>query len=125
MKALYVIAGAAFGAPSRFLLDQYLRKFIKYPYGILVINILGSFIIGLTVAHSSNGTIAFYHVNQVSPVHYLIAVGFAGAFTTWSTFMLDLYLAFELRQYKSAAANLLLSLVLGLGAAWLGFQLLQ
>ncbi len=125
MKALFVIVGAAFGAPSRYLLDQYLRRFIRYPYGILIINVLGSFVIGLTVAHSSNGTIAFYHVNQVSPVHYLIAIGFAGAFTTWSTFMLDLYLAFELKQYKSAATNLLLSLVLGLAAAWLGFQLVQ
>ena len=125
MKALYVIVGAAFGAPSRFLLDQYLRRFMRYPYGILVINVLGSFIIGLTVAHSSNRTIAFYHVNQVSPVHYLIAIGFAGAFTTWSTFMLDLYLAFELKKYKSAATNLLLSLVLGLGAAWLGMHLVQ
>lgn len=125
MKALFVIVGAAVGAPSRFLLDQYLRKFIRYPYGILVINVLGSFVIGLTVAHASNGAIATYHVNQVNPAHYLIAIGFAGAFTTWSTFMLDLYLAFELKHYKGAATNLLLSLVLGLGAAWLGFQLLK
>lgn len=112
MKFLYVVAGAAVGAPSRYLIDIHLRKFIKYPFGITVINVLGAFIIGLSIGPADN-------------FRALVAVGFAGAFTTWSTFMLDLYLAFELKQYKSAAANLLLSLTLGLGAAWLGIYLVQ
>lgn len=112
MKFLFVVVGAAVGAPSRYLTDQYLRRFIKYPLGITVINVLGSFVIGLSIASGDN-------------VKALVAVGFAGAFTTWSTFMLDLYLAFELKQYKGAAINLLLSLSLGLAAAWLGVQLVQ
>lgn len=85
---------------------------MKYPLGITVINVLGSFVIGLSIGSGDN-------------LKALVAVGFAGAFTTWSTFMLDLYLAFELKQYKSAATNLLLSLTLGLGAAWLGIHLAQ
>jgi len=112
MKFLFVVIGASVGAPSRFLVDQYLRRFIKYPLGITVINVLGSFVIGLSIASGEN-------------VKALVAVGFAGAFTTWSTFMLDLYLAFELKQYKGAAINLLLSLSLGLAAAWLGVHLVQ
>lgn len=123
MSAFYVVVGAAFGAPSRFLVDQYLRKFIKYPYGILIINVLGSFIIGLTVAHVPVGTFAFYHAHGTNVIHYLIAVGFAGAFTTWSTFILDLYLAFELKQYRTAIMNLLFSLILGLCAVTLGMYL--
>ena len=112
MKIFYVIAGAAVGAPSRYLLDQYLRRFLKYPLGITVINVLGAFIIGLSIGPADNFS-------------DLVVVGFAGAFTTWSTFMLDLYLAFELKQYKAAATNLLLSLSLGLGAAWIGVQLVK
>jgi CrcB protein len=112
MKFFLVVLGAGVGAPSRFLFDQVFRKFIKYPLGITVINVLGSFVIGLSIGSGEN-------------LKALIAVGFAGAFTTWSTFMLDLYLAFELRQYKSASINLLLSLTLGLGAAWLGIYLVQ
>ena len=112
MKALFVIAGAAIGAPSRYLLDLHLRKYLKYPYGITVINVLGAFIIGLSIGPTDD-------------LRALVAVGFAGAFTTWSTFMLDLYLAFELKQYKTAATNLLLSLALGLGAVWLGIHLVQ
>lgn len=112
MKTLYVIAGAAIGAPSRYLLDLHLRKYIKYPFGITIINVLGAFIIGLSIGPADN-------------FRALVVVGFAGAFTTWSTFMLDLYLAFELKQYKSATMNLLSSLILGLGAAWLGISLMQ
>jgi CrcB protein len=112
MKFLLVVVGAAVGAPSRFLTDQYLRRIMKYPLGITMINVLGSFVIGLSIGSGDN-------------LKALIAIGFAGAFTTWSTFMLDLYLAFELKQYKRTAINLLSSLVLGLGAAWLGIHLVQ
>ena len=52
-----------------------------------------------------------------------IVVGFAGAFTTWSTFMLDIYLAYELKRHKEAAINLVMSLGIGLLAAWCGLQL--
>lgn len=107
-----MVAGAAIGAPSRYLLDQYLRKFLSYPLGITVINVLGAFVIGLSVGSADN-------------FQALVAIGFAGAFTTWSTFILDLYLAFELKRYKSATVNLLFSLTLGLGAVWLGIHLAQ
>lgn len=112
MRFLLVVVGAAVGAPLRYLVDLNLRNYIKYPFGITVINILGSFVIGLSVGAGDNA-------------RALVAIGFAGAFTTWSTFMLDLYLEFELKQYKSAAINLLISLTLGLGAAWLGMQLVK
>ena len=56
-------------------------------------------------------------------VQDLLAIGFAGAFTTWSTFMLDIYLAYELKRYKEAATNLIISLGFGILAAWLGLEL--
>ena len=110
MRTLLVILGAAIGAPVRFAIDQYIRKFTDKPYGILLVNIIGSFIFGLTLKGSANN-LAFF------------AVGFAGAFTTWSTFMLDFFLAYELKKYKDAAINLGASLVFGLLAASLGLSL--
>jgi CrcB protein len=107
---LYVIIGAAIGAPARFAIDQYIRKFSRQPYGIFLVNILGSFLLGLTF-------------NSSEHVHDLLAIGFAGAFTTWSTFMLDIFLAYELKRYKEAGLNLVLSLGFGLLAAWLGLSL--
>jgi CrcB protein len=112
MNVLLVILGAAVGAPLRFAVDQYIRRFTTKPYGIFTVNILGSFLLGLTYGKSEH-------------VHDLIAIGFAGAFTTWSTFMLDIYLAFELKRYKEAGINLVMSLGIGLFAAWCGIQLAQ
>jgi CrcB protein len=112
MNTWYVILGAAIGAPARFAIDQYIRRFTNKPYGIFLVNVIGSFVIGLTF-------------NNTEHVHDLLAIGFAGAFTTWSTFMLDIYQAFELKRYKEAAINLFLSLGLGLAAAYLGLQLVS
>jgi len=110
MRTLLVILGAAIGAPARFSIDQYIRKYTDKPYGILLINVLGSFVFGLTMKSADN-------------THALFAIGFAGAFTTWSTFMLDFFLAYELKRYKAAALNLSASLVFGLLAASLGMSL--
>jgi CrcB protein len=110
MRITLVIMGAAIGAPSRFIIDQYLRKFSNLPWGTFAVNVFGSFVIGLTWGASDN-TVA------------LVAIGFAGAFTTWSTFMLDIYLAIELKKFKAAAINYLGSLLIGLLAAALAINL--
>ena len=110
MRTLLVILGAAIGAPARFVIDQYIRKFTDKPYGIFAVNILGSFVLGLTM-------------NSAENTHALFAIGFAGAFTTWSTFMLDFFLDYELKKYKDAAINLGVSIVFGLLAASLGMSL--
>jgi len=110
MRTLLVILGAAIGAPARFAIDQYIRKFTDKPYGILLVNVLGSFVFGLTLRSAEN-------------TYALFAIGFAGAFTTWSTFMLDFFLAYELKKYKDAAINLGASIVFGLLAASLGMSL--
>ena len=112
MNTLYVIFGAAVGAPARFAIDQYIRKFTNKPYGIFVVNILGSFLLGMTFKSSEK-------------TYDLLAIGFAGAFTTWSTFMLDIYLAYELKRYREVALNLTLSLAFGIAAAWCGLQLVS
>ena len=110
MRTLLVILGAAIGAPARFAIDQYIRKFTDKPYGIFAVNVLGSFVLGLTM-------------NSAQNTYALFAIGFAGAFTTWSTFMLDFFLAYELKKYKEAAINLGASILFGLLAASLGMSL--
>ena len=110
MNTFLIILGAAIGAPARFLVDQYFRKFTEKPVGTFVVNIAGSFLIGLTYSSTEHW-------------HDFLAIGFAGAFTTWSTFMLDIYLGFELKRYREITINLVMSLGFGLAAAYLGLQL--
>jgi CrcB protein len=112
MNTLMVIIGAAIGSPARFLVDQYFKKFTDKPAGTFIVNILGSFLIGLTFATTERW-------------HDFLAVGFAGSFTTWSTFILDLYLGYELKRYKVVATNLIASLIFGLLAAYLGYNLVS
>jgi len=110
MTALYVVLGASLGAPARYLIDQYIRKFTNKPVGTFLVNVFGSFLVGLTFADKTHW-------------HDFLALGFAGAFTTWSTFILDLYLGYELRKYKEVAINVTASLAFGVAAAWLGLQI--
>ena len=112
MKLALILLGAAIGGPARFVINQKIRSYTTKPYGIFAVNILVSFLLGLTFGGSQEG-------------FALILLGFAGAFTTWSTFMLDIYLAYESKRYKEAATNLFVSLGIGLLAAWIGLQLAQ
>ncbi len=110
MNTLMVMLGAAIGAPARFLIDQYFRRFTDKPIGTFAVNVLGSFIIG--IAYSST-----------EHLYDFLAIGFAGAFTTWSTFIIDIFLGYELKRYKLVAINLVGSIFFGVIAAYLGYLL--
>ena len=110
--ALLIALGSAFGAPARFLVDQYFKKYTEKPVGTFTVNVIGSFFIGLTFASTEQW-------------HDFIAVGFAGSFTTWSTFMLDLYLAIRLKRYNPAIINFVGSIAFGLIAARIGLALVN
>ena len=110
MRTLYIVLGAAIGAPARFAIDQYIHRFSRRPYGIFLVNVIGSFLLG-------------YTFNSTTHIHDLIAIGFAGAFTTWSTFIVDIFLGYELKHYKVVAINVVASLAFGLLAAYGGYLL--
>lgn len=110
MNTFLVILGAAIGAPARFLIDQYFRKFTEKPVGTFLVNIAGSFLIGLAYSSTEHW-------------HDFLAIGFAGAFTTWSTFIIDIFMGYELKKYKVVAVNLVASLAFGLLAAYGGYLL--
>jgi len=112
MRALLISLGAGVGAPMRYLVDKYLRKtrINLLPLETLLINVLGSFILGITVHRSAD-------------IGYLFGTGFAGAFTTWSAFALEAHDLFKNRKHWLAWSYLVLTLVLGVCAAALGNSL--
>jgi fluoride exporter len=109
--AVCLIGG--FGSVARFLVDRSVSKRTSgFPYGTLTVNITGAallgFIGGLTISHEAA---------------LLAGTAFVGAYTTFSTWMLETQRLAEERQYGRAAANIVVSLVLGLAAAWAGQQI--
>jgi len=116
LDALLVAVGAAAGAPARFTVSHVLRERLAAmpPVGTLSVNVVGSLVVGLLVgAGVSGSTLA------------LVGVGFCGALTTFSTLALELWDAIEDDRLAEAVALLVLSLTLGLGAAYLGFAIGQ
>ncbi|HYH71577.1 MAG TPA: CrcB family protein [Nocardioides sp.] len=112
--ALLVAAGAAVGAPLRYLVNAWVREHLggTPAAGTLVVNVAGSFVLGALVGAGAGG----------APLA-LVGVGFCGALTTFSTLALEVWDAMSDGRRTQAVANVALSLVLGIGAAWLGWAL--
>ncbi|CAM8647160.1 fluoride efflux transporter FluC [Candidatus Planktophila dulcis] len=102
MRLLPFIAGAALGAPLRYLIDKFFRTKFVFPVGILIANVVGSFILGY------------------KQDNYFV-MGFCGAFTTWSAFMLDIDRELPFR--RRTAINIALTFGLSIAAVAAGFAL--
>ncbi len=113
--SVLVWVGVAFlggvGACARFLLDGTVasRSPFDFPLGTYVVNISGSFILGLLVGISPEGD-----------AYLLAGTGTIGAYTTFSTWMLETHRLGEDTERRAMAANVVLSLAVGIGAAALG-----
>jgi CrcB protein len=117
---LLVVAGAAVGAPLRYLADRAVqaRHDSVFPWGTFTVNAAGSLILGVVA-----GAVAADAAS--SAVRALLATGLCGALTTYSTFSYEtLRLAERGRQFL-AAANVAASLLVGLGAVFLGLTVTE
>lgn len=103
------------GAVCRLLVDRTVSGRVKlsggFPIGTLAVNVSGAWLLGFL------GGLAL-------PPHaaLLVGTGFVGSYTTFSTWMLETQRLGEERRRFPAVANIVLSVVLGLTAAWLGQQ---
>ncbi len=117
---LLIAAGGAAGAVARYLVDSaVLDRFPgAFPLGILVVNVGGSFVLGLLAALIVDRAVLS------SDLRAPLIVGFLGAYTTFSTLMLDSWRLAEGGLPLLAVANLAGSVVLGVlavvGGLWIG-----
>jgi fluoride exporter len=112
VAALAVVGGL--GAMARFLLDGAVSSRLRraFPFGTLAVNLTGAFALG-----------ALYGAAVGGDALRLAGVGFLGAYTTFSTWALEAHRLGEDGRTRLGLANLLVSLALGLGCAWLGREL--
>lgn len=118
-KYLLIGLGGFLGANARYLLGGWVadRLSPSFPYGTLVINATGSFVIGLFLSLITERF-------QAPPgLRLFFAIGFLGAYTTFSTFTYESLSLFEARAYAAAATNVIGSVVIGLVAVALGAAL--
>lgn len=112
---LAVAAGGLLGAPARYGIGLGVHNSAGgFPVATFVINVSGSFALGALVT---------LIVERWSPTQYVrpfAATGFLGAYTTWSTFMVDADLLVKNGHPAMAAGYVVASLVAGLAAVYLG-----
>lgn len=123
ITALLVGAGGFAGSIFRYLLNREVQQLLSasgtFPYGILVVNVAGCFIIGLL------GGLASAHgvLGLNSGARAFLFVGFLGGFTTFSAFGFDTMSMAREGAFGLALVNVASQVVLGLGAVWLGYRL--
>ena len=122
MNALLVFLGGGLGSLARFGLSSGIETLAqrtslqKFPIGILSCNVLGCFLIGCLFG---------YYTTRVAPawVFPLLATGFLGGFTTFSTFARDTHSLWTGGLAHLAFLKITLSVVLGVAAVFAGIRL--
>jgi CrcB protein len=119
MTLFLVGAGGFFGAISRYLVDGWVSGSTGggFPWGTLVVNVTGSFVLGLLFAASvERGLLP-------AEIRAPVLIGFIGAYTTFSTLTLETWRLVEDGSYILAIANMGGSFALGLAAIVAGLLL--
>ena len=114
-RVLLVAAGGATGAVARYLVGGWVasRCGAGFPWGTLLVNVTGSFLLGLAATLTLE---RFGHPG----VRLLVGVGFLGAYTTFSTFSYETVQLLAEGSLFRAALNVGVSVGVGLVAVWLG-----
>jgi len=114
---LLVFLGGGLGSSLRYLLSKYLNDGGVIPQGTLVVNVLGSFLLGLALGW-------FIKQDMLNhQLYFLVAIGFCGGFTTFSTFSFENFNMIKSGDYISFSIYFLGSIILGIFAIFLGIIL--
>jgi CrcB protein len=119
LEYFLVAVGGALGSVARHWFSGLVARGFgeTFPWGTLLVNVTGSFLIGFFATMTGDG--GRWLVNRSGRIFFM--VGICGGYTTFSSFSLQTLTLMEKGQWLYAAANALLSLVLCLVAVWLGY----
>jgi len=112
----YIALLGALGCLARYFLSGWVYALLGrgFPYGTLVVNIIGAFLIGLVMEFSLRSAL-------ISPtLRIALTIGFLGGLTTFSTFSFETFRLLEEGSFVIAFGNVLLSVVSCLACTWIG-----
>lgn len=121
-KIVLVLLGGAFGTGIRYLLSSLIYSKVNqptFPYANLVINVSGSFLVGI-LAELFEARVLVAPVARIA-----LLTGVLGGYTTFSSFTFETVSLLRDGQMWLATLNVSLSVALGLAAVWLGMRLGQ
>ena len=116
MAYLWIALGAVFGASARYFISGYIARTFAttFPYGTLVINITGSLVLGFFLILAGERLL-------LDPRwRLLVAIGFCGSYTTFSSYAFETFALLEQGQWLLMAVNVLASNALCLAAVLAG-----
>lgn len=115
-QVVAVFVGGGIGATLRYWLGGAVYKFMgaDFPYGTLLVNVLGCFFIGFVMSVFEERFVV------QSTLRLFLTIGILGGFTTFSTFSFETIALLREGSYLRGSANVVYSILNGLGATWLG-----
>jgi CrcB protein len=116
---LWIAMGAVVGASARYFLSGYTAKVVSssFPYGTLIINVTGSLLLGFFLVWTSE------RVLVDARWRLLIAIGFCGSYTTFSSYVFETFALVEQGQWLLVGLNVIASNLLCLVAVLAGAAL--
>jgi CrcB protein len=116
MLLIYLALGGALGTVLRYALGGWVHSWagVAFPWGTLVVNVVGSFVLGVTMRASQSLLLA-------PELRAFIAIGLCGAFTTFSTYSYEAFVLVQKGEWTKAGLYALGSLVIGVLAVAAGF----
>ena len=113
---MLVFLGGGFGCVARYVSTTCIGIVAGtfFPFGTLFVNILGSFVMGFLMMLAITASLL------PENLRLLLAVGFLGGFTTFSSFSMETLLLLKGDSFFYVGANIAANVLLGLLAAWLG-----
>lgn len=115
MRLLLIVAAGGLGSGTRYLVGQWAfdRFGLAFPYGTLIVNLSGCFLIGAAVQAAA--------AQSWNPdVRLAVTAGFLGGFTTYSAFNHETLQLLQSGASGAAMVNIAATLIGGLAAGWLG-----
>ena len=120
IKIIYIATGGALGSIMRYFVSNFSKIYFPYfPIGTLLVNIIGSFFIGLFVSYLNNKEISEIIIK------YFLIIGLLGSFTTFSAFSIETLELFKQDKISLSLLYILFSILLSILAAYIGLTLIK